>query len=167
MLVIVSANAMAQNRNSPYYRSHQQNIRRAAAAYQGIFYGNTTLVPDRAYYSAGQGYYFKFQGDGNLVVYRASDNRALWASGTNGRGLVSAVFQGDGNLVLNDAGGAPRWDAFANQSHKNLPAMRITESASAQQTRGNRIALVMQDDGNLVIYTGRDRIVKWASDSNQ
>src|SRR5207237_2512941 len=40
------------------------------------------------------------QGDGNLVLYRRSDSKPLWASNTNGKGATFAVMQGDGNFVL-------------------------------------------------------------------
>lgn len=49
---------------------------------------------------------FIFQADGNLVVYRVSDNSALWASDTiinNCSGNCRTVFQSDGNLVIYDS----------------------------------------------------------------
>lgn len=49
------------------------------------------------------GAYLTFQPDGNLVVY-SRDDRALWASGTNGRG-ETLHLQRDGNLVVYDAAG--------------------------------------------------------------
>lgn len=47
-----------------------------------------------------------FQGDGNLVTY--GGGRAIWASGTAGRGGNRFVVQGDGNLVVY-AGSTPLW----------------------------------------------------------
>jgi len=38
-----------------------------------------------------------FQGDGNLVVYKDDDHRALWASDTLGNGGTKLIIQGDGN----------------------------------------------------------------------
>jgi hypothetical protein len=49
------------------------------------------------------------QTDGNLVVYRASDNRALWATGTQGTDVHRATMQTDGNLVLYHVNNAPAW----------------------------------------------------------
>ena len=72
------------------------------------------------------------QADGNLVLYRADDGRALWASGTAGQPVNRAVLQADGNLVARAADGRVCW---------------------ASDTAGNAGArLVLQDDGNLVLY---------------
>src|SRR4051812_18752682 len=79
------------------------------------------------------------QYDGNLVLYRLSDRRALWATGTNSSSpaaSVSAVMQTDGNLVMyvNTTGfSTPIWASNTNQN-------------------GRSGVLVLQDDGNLVIY---------------
>src|SRR4029453_6835644 len=72
------------------------------------------------------------QADGNLVLYRADDGRALWGSGTAGQPVNRAVLQADGNLVARAADGRVCW---------------------ASDTAGNAGAqLVLQDDGNLVLY---------------
>jgi hypothetical protein len=44
------------------------------------------------------------QPDGNLVLYRVADNRALWASGTYGKPMTQALMQTDGNFVGYNAG---------------------------------------------------------------
>jgi hypothetical protein len=82
------------------------------------------------------------QTDCNFVVYNAP--RALWASGTQGRGSGCFVaMQGDGNLVVYTQGGVPVW---------------------ASGTNGNANAeVVMQDDGNLVVYAGGRAL--WASNT--
>lgn len=91
-----------------------------------------------------KGGYFRavMQGDCNFVVYHPP--RALWASGTQGRGSACvAVMQGDGNLVVYTEGGAAVW---------------------ASGTHGNPGAeVVMQDDGNLVIYNAGRAL--WASNT--
>ena len=88
--------------------------------------------------------YFRavMQGDCNFVVYHTP--RALWASGTHGRGSSCvAVMQGDGNLVVYNEGGGAVW---------------------ASGTHGNPGAeVVMQDDGNLVVYNGGRAL--WASNT--
>lgn len=93
---------------------------------------------------SGNGVYrLVMQRDGNLVLRKR--NRALWASGTNGRRGAGAVMQGDGNFVIY-AGGKARW---------------------ASNTNGHRGArLVMQNDGNLVIYD-RNGKARWASNTRQ
>ena len=51
------------------------------------------------------------QGDGNLVLYNPNPTRApraIWASGSSGRGAADLVMQNDGNLVMY-AGGRPTW----------------------------------------------------------
>jgi surface antigen len=50
--------------------------------------------------------YVVFQGDGNLVTY--GGGRAIWASGTAGRGADRFVIQSDGNLVIY-RGSTPLW----------------------------------------------------------
>jgi len=82
------------------------------------------------------------QNDCNFVVYNPP--RALWASGTNGRGAAcNVVMQLDGNLVVYTEAGQPVW---------------------ASNTSGNPGAeVVMQDDGNLVIYAAGRAL--WASNT--
>jgi hypothetical protein len=83
------------------------------------------------------------QGDGNLVLYRNSDGKPLWATGTTGGSR--AIMQGDGNLVVYTSSGVPVW---------------------ASNTVGNDGAIVqLQNDGNLVIYKGPNPI--WASGTVQ
>jgi hypothetical protein len=48
------------------------------------------------------------QGDGNLVLYGAS-NSALWASGTSGNPGAYLVLGDDGNLVVDSAAGTVLW----------------------------------------------------------
>jgi len=85
------------------------------------------------------------QNDGNLVVYRNSDNRALWATGTQQSDAQRAVMQTDGNLVLYHVNNAPAW---------------------ASNTAGSPGSyIVMQNDGNLVIY--RPIVPIWATNTVQ
>jgi hypothetical protein len=83
------------------------------------------------------------QADGNLVLYRNSDRKPLWATGTTGGSR--AVMQGDGNLVVYTSFGVAVW---------------------ASNTAGNDGAIVqLQNDGNLVIYKGPTPI--WASGTDK
>jgi hypothetical protein len=56
----------------------------------------------------GDGVWLANQGDGNLVLYAPNPTRAIWASGSNGRGAADLVMQNDGNLVMY-AGSQPTW----------------------------------------------------------
>ena len=85
------------------------------------------------------------QSDGNLVVYRNSDNRALWGSGTQQSDVQRAVMQNDGNFVLYHVNNAPAW---------------------ASNTAGsNGSYIIMQNDGNLVVY--RPVVPIWATNTVQ
>lgn len=83
--------------------------------------------------SPNEEYKLVMQIDGNLVLYRTSDNFAMWASNTYGIGANLCEMQAeDGNLVIYNAGGQPLW---------------------ASATDGNAGAvLILQDDGKVVIY---------------
>ncbi len=84
-------------------------------------------------------YNLVIQADGNLVSYRTRDfvpANAVWASGTNGKGLAPfrLAMQSDGNLVIYDSTNKATW---------------------ATNTNGVGTApfcLIMQDDRNLVVY---------------
>ena len=86
------------------------------------------------------GYKLRFQSDGNLVLADKSE-KALWATGTEGRG-ERLVMQADGNLVIYDSANKPLW---------------------ATNTFGNPGAFfAIQGDGNLVIYKADGKAL-WAS----
>jgi hypothetical protein len=168
LLLVISMQAMAQQRGWQKERKQrarvEQSNRNNQRNYSGTIYGNTILRVDQHYYSENGQYYFAFQNDGNLVIYRAQNNAVLWSSGTNNRNVIKAEFQRDGNLVLTDNSGRPVWDAFRNQYFKTGD---VVESTATRRARGSRNALIMQNDGNLVIYSGVGKSVKWAAGSNQ
>jgi hypothetical protein len=86
---------------------------------------NSPLVSENGQFS------LVYQGDGNLVLYRKNDGKALWASKTNGQSVGMCIMQRDGNLVIYDAASKP---IFASQT--SIPGSR----------------LVVRSDGNVVIY---------------
>lgn len=74
-------------------------------------------------------YTLTLQEDGNLVL--AARGKAVWASGTDGKGVLRAEVQKDGNFVLYTA----------------------DKAVWATDTKGKKDAkLVLQDDRNLVLY---------------
>lgn len=81
------------------------------------------------------------QSDGNLVLYK--DGRAVWQTGTVGRGTC-AVWQPDGNFVLYGHSGEALW---------------------ASHTEGRGYYFAVQDDGNVVIYDQAGRPL-WATYTN-
>ncbi|XP_068645395.1 mannose-specific lectin-like [Aristolochia californica] len=88
-------------------------------------------------------YRFIMQGDCNLVLY-LNRTRALWNSGTNGRGTsCRATLQTDGNLVIL-SGSSVVW-------------------SSGTAIGSNNYRLIVQGDGNVVIY-GR---ALWATNTVQ
>lgn len=116
---------------------------------------NDTLYADQSLYtnqsiSSRNGRYFLLmQGDCNLVLYREGfrgNNQALWSSRTDRRGRnCRAIMQGDGNFVVYEEYGRP---VFNTRTDRNPGSI-----------------LVLQDDGNLVMYQGNR--VMWASGTNE
>lgn len=74
-------------------------------------------------------YTLTLQDDGNLVL--ASGGQAIWATGTDGQGVVRAELQADGDFVVYTAD-KPVW-------HSNTEGRKNPK-------------LVLQDDRNLVLY---------------
>ena len=88
-------------------------------------------------------YRLVMQADGNFVLYRVSDGRALWAANTMGSGKF-AIMQTDGNLVVYDLANRALW-------------------ASGTHGRPGSF-LVMQSDGNAVVY--QPNVAVWATGTN-
>lgn len=103
------------------------------------------LNPDQSITSPNGNYTFVYQGDGNLVLYRNRDGKALWASNTYGRPAEVCIMQGDGNLVIYGPDGEYIWDT-ATHGHPGSH-------------------LVVQDDGNVVIYDPAGTPI-WATNTN-
>jgi len=84
------------------------------------------------------------QNDGNFVIYK-HHKHAIWATNTNGSGADHVILQGDHNLVL-----------YHHQHAK---------WASNTNGKGSgKVRLVMQNDGNLVLYDGWNQAI-WASNT--
>lgn len=100
----------------------------------------------------------RFQSDGNFVVYR-SDNTPVWFTGTNGTGANKLFLKDDGNLYVH-ANSAQIYatdfkvspSAITNRGAQ-LPSGGRLDGGDYLRSTGDRYTLVMQDDGNLVVYT--------------
>ena len=102
-----------------------------------------SLTPGQMLVAPGGGYFAVLQSDGNFVVYTAQ-NHPIWASGTSGGTLL--VAQGDGNIVLYAGGPGSYRPIWATGTSSIGP-----------------VSLVMQTDGNLVVYNAIQPL--WASKS--
>jgi hypothetical protein len=92
--------------------------------------GQTLNVNEKLTSTSGA-YTLIMQSDGNLVLYKGSD--ALWASNTDHSDANHATMQADGNFVVYDANQHPHW-------------------ASNTDGKSSNPYVILQDDGNLVIY---------------
>ncbi|EFJ23361.1 hypothetical protein SELMODRAFT_18795, partial [Selaginella moellendorffii] len=88
------------------------------------------------------------QSDCNLVLYRTSDNKPLWASRTDKKASGCYVLlQGNGNLVIFNDADVAVWDS---------------DTIDVSSKDDEQYRLVTQNDGNVVIYTS-DNKATWAT----
>ena len=107
------------------------------------------------------------QGDGNLVLY-TQNMRPVWATGTDGNPGAWLALQEDGNLVLYSSSNSPLWST--GTSHiPLLSAYTFNNVAGGCMLPGQMLSvpnrnykLILQGDGNLVLYTQNMRPV-WAT----
>ncbi|MCQ4044856.1 hypothetical protein ACFOSC_17465 [Streptantibioticus rubrisoli] len=115
------------------------------------------------------GAYAIMQSDGNLAIYGQNGGPGtggmLWSSGTAGNPGAHATLQDDGNLVMYRQGTSGSGNSlWATGSY--APPRTITSGQVIKPgwwTQGKRTFLVMQRDGNLVMYRKRDGKVIWSS----
>src|SRR5260370_11681019 len=100
------------------------------------------------------------QTDGNFVCYDAA-GKAYWASNTAIGSLLSGFFphsvvlQDDGNLIIYDTTtGAALWtsNTFQSWGRNRLVANQQLKINDSVTSLNGKVTLVMQGDGNLVIY---------------
>lgn len=122
------------------------------------------------------GFAATFQGDGNLVVYGQHSN-PLWASGTDGHPGSRLVLQDDGNLVIYGPGNQPLWASNTvvgaappppppQQGCGVLVADEALAIGASATSCGGAYTLVMQGDGNLVLYHNGVGAI-WATNTDQ
>jgi len=119
----------------------------SAAAGTNTLFAGEQLLKATALVSANGQYSLEMQTDGNLVIY-GPGHVALWNTGTRG-GDNFFRNQTDGNLVVYSGAGVAQWE-------------------SRTSGRGAS-SLVMQDDGNLVLYKDNTtpRVATWISNTAQ
>ncbi|MGW2402886.1 ricin-type beta-trefoil lectin domain protein, partial [Kitasatospora sp. NPDC001664] len=105
------------------------------------------------------------QEDGNLVVY-AADGRAVWATDTWKNLRSRLVVQRDGNLVIYDLDGRVLWSTgtwYGGVETRGtvIPSGRTVRSGETVESQAGR--LVMQADGNLVLYSKATGNARWSS----
>jgi cell wall-associated NlpC family hydrolase len=122
-----------------------------------VLYAEPGHLPIWASNTAGQpGAWAVMQGDGNLVVYTAA-SRAIWNSGTAGRPGAYTKLQSDGHLIVSSADdrnalwASNTWVPIGTNATK--PNSRLTAGQQITSPDGN-YRMIMQSDGNLVIYKG-------------
>lgn len=108
------------------------------------------------------------QGDGNLVLY-ASGGSVLWHTETHGNNGARLVAQTDGNLVIYDTGDNILWSTDTEHYPDNLGMVNnVARSVftllpgQRLETANRKLRLVLQGDGNLVLYASGKGAV-WAS----
>ncbi|MFC6986729.1 hypothetical protein [Streptomyces cirratus] len=96
---------------------------------------STDMSWDRGFWAESAGVWLVLQQDNNLVMYRKSDGKAIWGSGTYGNRSALTLQMGDnGDLTLHEYGQSRtvRWRT-GTAGHDGAYAL-------------------LQDDGNFVVY---------------
>lgn len=121
--------------------SVKANVTSPQASAGSMLSAGGTLGVNQYLLSANGKYGLVMQSDGNLVDYRVSDKKALWTSQTSGHDGASARLGTNGDAEVVDASGSPLWNSG---------------------TTGSGNALLVQDDGNVVVYSSAKKAL-WSS----
>ncbi|MFC3690379.1 hypothetical protein [Aquipuribacter hungaricus] len=105
--------------------------------------------------------YVELEADGTLVGYDDGGSRVVEEA--RGSGAVAVRVQDDRNMVYTDTAGRP---VFSTDSHRNLHVFQEDFLVAGDTVLGERQAsrLVMQADGNLVLYRGQTPL--WSSETS-
>lgn len=108
--------------------------------------------------SDSQGAFAIMQSDGNFAVYSSSD-RLLWETDTGGNPGADLAVQSNADLVIYGASG-PLWSS--GTANPELDVGEHLDPGWYLQSADGVCRLVMQADGNLVLYSARGRTL-WES----
>lgn len=107
--------------------------------------------------SGNPGAFAVLQGDGNLVIYSAA-NQPLRSTGTHGNPGSTIELGDDGNLVLHSASGDILWQSGTSQTPgpptPPTPQGTVLRAGDSLTSTNGSFRIVMQGDGNLVLYAG-------------
>ncbi|POO01289.1 S-receptor-like serine/threonine-protein kinase [Trema orientale] len=98
--------------------------------------------------------------DGSLVL-RDTTGRQAWTADVTGTGVAYAAMLDTGNFVLASQNFVNLWESFNKPTDTLLPTQTLVQSRKlvARFSEGNyssgRFHLIVQTDGNLVLYTRR------------
>ena len=161
----------------------------AATSATGTLAAGGTLTAGQAVLSPDGHYSLTMQSDGNLVEY-VTRGGALWSSKTNGTKGAHAVLERNGNLVVFDKAGAPAWSSNHRTAgcpellvqndgntviyapgaiwadgviHSSMAPGEVLQSGwRLYSPSPEHYDLVMQSDGNLVLYDGAGKAL-WST----
>jgi hypothetical protein len=104
------------------------------------------------------------QGDGNFVLY---DNNgvAYWSTGTWGNPGAFLILQDDGNLVVYGQNGQALWASKTALGTERLDADQQLNINDKMAAANKRTTLILQGDGNLVLYRNYDNLALWSSNT--
>lgn len=113
------------------------------------------------------------QGDGNLVLYNTS-NQFLWSSQTQGNPGAWLALQTDGNMVVYSASNVALWASYTIQNPDHLSYVNTTIAPGGMlypgqriETADRRFKLILQGDGNLVLYSPTRALWATGTDGKQ
>jgi hypothetical protein len=109
-----------------------------------------TLSRRQTLTSHSGGFILAYQDDGNLVLYPYDQDRAAWASGTNGASVGECVLQEDGNLVVYNRDGRAVWASGTNGS----PVTRFTVRDGGFLTLENAAGDILWTTGPKHVHGG-------------
>jgi len=121
-------------------------------------------------YTKGSGpYSLKMHDNGNLVVYDVN-NEQIWQSGTTdkGDGPYRVNLDESCAMNINDSNNTKLWSVDESKAEKQKQgscSSSINYGLCENKISSSTADLIMQDDGNLVVYDKQGNF-KWASGSN-